>query len=107
MDGSFDLVKRGDAFAFEIAATGFGEDRFRHKAILNPQRVLHRRPEILLHLTHRSHAQTIRLNRHPVNALALYPVPDLESGKKYWFRVTASNAHGQGPWSQPVCVRVK
>jgi hypothetical protein len=34
-------------------------------------------------------------------------VSGLESGKKYWFRVAASNAHGQGPWSQAVCVRVK
>ncbi len=32
---------------------------------------------------------------------------DLESGKKYWFRVQAFNAHGHGPWSQPVSVRVK
>jgi hypothetical protein len=31
----------------------------------------------------------------------------LESGVKYWFRVSASNAHGQGPWSQPVSARVK
>jgi hypothetical protein len=31
----------------------------------------------------------------------------LVSGKKYWFRVAASNAHGQGPWSQPVSARVK
>ena len=34
-------------------------------------------------------------------------VTGLESGKKYWFRVAASNAHGQGPWSQAVSVRVK
>ncbi len=31
----------------------------------------------------------------------------LESGKKYWFRISASNAHGQGPWSQAVSVWVK
>jgi hypothetical protein len=76
-------MQRGDALAFEITATGFGEDWFRHKAILNPQRVLHRRPEILLNLTHSSHAQTIRLNRYPVNAHALYPAPTLESDEKY------------------------
>ncbi len=34
-------------------------------------------------------------------------VTGLESGVKYWFRVAASNAHGQGPWSQPVSVRAK
>jgi hypothetical protein len=34
-------------------------------------------------------------------------VKELESGRKYWFRVAASNAHGQGPWSQPVSARVK
>ena len=34
-------------------------------------------------------------------------VAGLESGVKYWFRVAASNAHGQGPWSQPVNARVK
>jgi hypothetical protein len=34
-------------------------------------------------------------------------VGGLESGVKYWFRVAASNAHGQGPWSQPVSARVK
>jgi hypothetical protein len=31
----------------------------------------------------------------------------LESGVKCWFRVAAANAHGQGPWSQVVSVRVK
>jgi hypothetical protein len=34
-------------------------------------------------------------------------VKELKSGAKYWFRVAASNAHGQGPWSQPVNARVK
>jgi hypothetical protein len=34
-------------------------------------------------------------------------VSGLASGRKYWFRVSASNAHGQGPWSQPVSARVK
>jgi len=34
-------------------------------------------------------------------------VTGLESGVKYWFRVAATNAHGQGPWSQPVSARVK
>lgn len=34
-------------------------------------------------------------------------VRELVSGQKYWFRVAASNAHGQGPWSQVVSVRVK
>jgi len=32
---------------------------------------------------------------------------DLESGKKYWFRVHAFNTHDHGPWSQPVSIRVK
>jgi hypothetical protein len=31
----------------------------------------------------------------------------LLSGGKYWFRVCANNAHGDGPWSDVVCVRVK
>ena len=34
-------------------------------------------------------------------------VAGLESGRKGWFRVAATNAHGQGPWSQPVCARAK
>jgi hypothetical protein len=34
-------------------------------------------------------------------------VKDLKSGGKYWFRVRANNAHGQGPWSQPFSARVK
>jgi hypothetical protein len=34
-------------------------------------------------------------------------VTGLKSGLKCWFRVGASNAHGQGPWSQPVSARVK
>jgi hypothetical protein len=34
-------------------------------------------------------------------------VKELKSGAKYWFRVAATNAHGQGPWSQPVNARVK
>jgi hypothetical protein len=34
-------------------------------------------------------------------------VTRLESGVKCWFRVAPTNAHGQGPWSQPVSVRVK
>jgi hypothetical protein len=31
----------------------------------------------------------------------------LKSGQKCWFRVAATNAHGQGPWSQRVSARVK
>jgi len=31
----------------------------------------------------------------------------LASGKKYWFRVCAVNAHGQSAWSQPVSAWVK
>jgi hypothetical protein len=34
-------------------------------------------------------------------------VTKLKSGQKCWFRVAATNAHGQGPWSQPVNARVK
>lgn len=34
-------------------------------------------------------------------------VTGLKSGVKGWFRVAASNSHGQGPWSQPVSARVK
>jgi hypothetical protein len=34
-------------------------------------------------------------------------VTGLKSGSKCWFRVSATNAHGQGPWSQPVSARVK
>jgi hypothetical protein len=34
-------------------------------------------------------------------------VSGLESGKKYWFRLAASNAHGQGPWSQAASAWVK
>lgn len=34
-------------------------------------------------------------------------VTGLKSGAKCWFRVAANNAHGQGPWSQPVSARVK
>ena len=34
-------------------------------------------------------------------------VTGLASGKKHWFRVCAVNAHGTGPWSQPVSAWVK
>ena len=34
-------------------------------------------------------------------------VTGLKSGSKCWFRVSATNVHGQGPWSQPVSARVK
>jgi len=34
-------------------------------------------------------------------------IKGLVSGGKYWFRVCAVNAHGEGPWSNPVAVRVK
>ena len=34
-------------------------------------------------------------------------VTGLKSGSKCWFRVSATNAHGQGPWSQPVSAWVK
>jgi hypothetical protein len=34
-------------------------------------------------------------------------VTGLKSGRKCWFRVSATNAHGQGPWSQPVNARAK
>ncbi len=34
-------------------------------------------------------------------------VKGLVSGAKYWFRVRATNAHGQSLWSQMACVRVK
>jgi hypothetical protein len=34
-------------------------------------------------------------------------VTGLKSGAKCWFRVGATNAHGQGPWSQPVSARGK
>jgi hypothetical protein len=30
-----------------------------------------------------------------------------KSGGKYRFRISALNAHGPGPWSNPVAVRVK
>ena len=34
-------------------------------------------------------------------------VAGLVGGMKCWFRVAATNAHGQGPWSQPVSAWVK
>jgi hypothetical protein len=34
-------------------------------------------------------------------------VGKLPTGAKLWFRVCAVNAHGAGPWSQPVAVRVR
>lgn len=34
-------------------------------------------------------------------------VTGLAGGKKHWFRVCAVNAHGTGPWSQPVSAWVK
>lgn len=36
-----------------------------------------------------------------------YLVKELKSGVNCWFRIRASNSHGQSPWSQPVSVRVK
>ncbi|MGA2869083.1 MAG: hypothetical protein ABSF34_07980 [Verrucomicrobiota bacterium] len=40
----------GSAFAFEMAPTGLGKQRFRHKTILYTQRITHCRPEILFNL---------------------------------------------------------
>jgi hypothetical protein len=68
----FDFVQGGDAFALKITASGFGENRLRHKTILYPQRLFHCRAEILLNLTHTGHTRTIILNRHSVNAHAFY-----------------------------------
>lgn len=34
-------------------------------------------------------------------------ISGLKSGGLYWFRVRASNAHGEGPWSNPVSARVR
>jgi hypothetical protein len=34
-------------------------------------------------------------------------VKGLQSGVKYWFRVRAINGNGDGPWSNPVAVRVR
>jgi hypothetical protein len=34
-------------------------------------------------------------------------ISGLKSGGLYWFRVRASNAHGAGPWSNPVSARVR
>jgi len=34
-------------------------------------------------------------------------VKGLTSGEKYWFRIRAHNAHGEGPWSNPVSARAK
>jgi hypothetical protein len=36
-----------------------------------------------------------------------HDITKLPSGKKVWFRVCATNAHGQGPWSQAVSAWVK
>lgn len=34
-------------------------------------------------------------------------IKGLKSGGLYWFRVCATNAHGTGPWSNPVSARVR
>ena len=34
-------------------------------------------------------------------------IKGLKSGGLYWFRVRATNAHGSGPWSNPVSARVR
>lgn len=34
-------------------------------------------------------------------------ISGLKSGGLYWFRLRASNAHGSGPWSNPVSARVR
>jgi hypothetical protein len=34
-------------------------------------------------------------------------VEQLQTGGNYWFRIRATNSHGESAWSQPVCVRVK
>jgi hypothetical protein len=52
----FDLLKSGNAFAFQITAPGPGEKRFGDEAILYPQRFFHRVTKILLNLTCACHA---------------------------------------------------
>lgn len=34
-------------------------------------------------------------------------ISGLNSGGLYWFRLRANNAHGEGPWSNPVSARVR
>jgi hypothetical protein len=46
----FDFLQCDNAFAFEIAPAGLGRQWFRHKTILNTQRIMHCRPEIFLNL---------------------------------------------------------
>jgi hypothetical protein len=41
------------------------------------------------------------------SAATSYLIERLKPGVKYWFRVNASNAHGPGPWSNPVAARAK
>lgn len=36
-----------------------------------------------------------------------FDVKNLPSGKRIWFRVGATNAHGPGPWSNPICAWAK
>jgi hypothetical protein len=36
-----------------------------------------------------------------------HDIRKLPGGKKIWFRVAAVNAHGQGPWSNPICAWAK
>ena len=46
----FDFLQCGKAFAFEIAPAGLGKQWFRHKTILNTQRITHCRLEIFFNL---------------------------------------------------------
>ena len=44
---------------------------------------------------------------HETSVATRSVITDLTSGVKYWFRLCAVNAHGKGPWSQPLSARAK
>jgi hypothetical protein len=55
-EAGFDFLQGGDTVAFQVAATGLCEQRFRHETILNAKRIPHRRAEIFFNLCHGHHA---------------------------------------------------
>ena len=58
-EAGLDFLQGGDPFTFQVPATSLGEQRFRHEAILNAERIPHRRAEISFNLCRGRHAEKL------------------------------------------------